>query len=458
MRALLLILIGGGLIWLLIQGLGPSLAKDSGAEHSNGVLLHEDAPGPVAPQLTEDPVPLAPEASKPQAADGPAAAPASSSPSPVPPQAARETSQPADSSAVPAPQPASARVGETELAARLVHQTDGFVDWLGTTKEGLSPARRNLAKALALQLTGRAQDAAALVRDLEGARDLGEDERRLLDVWPQGPAFALPPPSAASGSLLLRAAGMSSTERAGRDALATSRWAEAVESFSRLLQEELRSPWEPDAQCMGQWAEGLKRAQLGYRWNRKGAWPALELKVAPGDSLIGIRKRALQERSELVTCTGLIARANQLQGETIQPGQTLRVPTGKPHVLVDLSARWLLLLLDDEVVGAWPIGVGKPGSETPSGRFVVGEKSEHPTWFRPGQQPVPAGDPRNPLGTRWIAWIGADGEKTHLGFHGTRDPESIGLDESEGCVRMLNRDVEELYEILPRGAEILLQP
>jgi lipoprotein-anchoring transpeptidase ErfK/SrfK len=209
---------------------------------------------------------------------------------------------------------------------------------------------------------------------------------------------------------------------------------------------------------MQAWTEGLARAQSGHRWNRKGSWDALELKVGAGDSLIGLRKRALQERPELITCTGLIARANQLQGETIQPGQTLRVPTGKPHVLVDLSARWLLFLLDDEVVAAWPVGVGKPGSETPPGSYKVGEKSTDPTWFRSGQAPVPAGDPRNPLGTRWIAWLGADGEKTHLGFHGTRDPESVGQDESQGCVRMLNRHVEELYEILPRSSEILVQP
>jgi lipoprotein-anchoring transpeptidase ErfK/SrfK len=43
-------------------------------------------------------------------------------------------------------------------------------------------------------------------------------------------------------------------------------------------------------------------------------------------------------------------------------------------------------------------------------------------------------------------------------LHGTRDPESIGQDESEGCVRMLNRHVEELYEILPRGSMIQVQP
>jgi lipoprotein-anchoring transpeptidase ErfK/SrfK len=251
---------------------------------------------------------------------------------------------------------------------------------------------------------------------------------------------------------------MASAERTARAALEGSRFAEAVGSFSILLQEELRSPWEPDAQCMTRWAAGLGEAQRGYRWNRKAPWSALELKVASGDSLIALRKRALAERPELVTCTGLIARANQLQGETIQPGQTIRVPTGKPRVLVDLSARWLLFLLEDEVVAAWPIGVGKKGSETTPGRYKVGEKSTDPTWFRAGQQPVPAGDERNPLGTRWIAWISESGENTHLGIHGTRDPESIGREQSEGCVRMLNAHVEELYEILPRNTEILVQP
>jgi hypothetical protein len=359
----------------------------------------------------------------------------------------------------PAPAPASAGgPAEIEIAARMAHQPEGLAEWVANNSTSLTAGRRGLARALALQLDGRTEEASALVHELGGASDLGEDERKLLDYWPQGPAFALPKSGAASGSLLLRGAGLASAERTAKAALAGSRWSEAVDSYSRLLQEELRSPWEADTRAMTLWAEGLNAAQRGYRWNRKGSWSGIELKVASGDSLILLRKRALAERPELVTCTGLIARANQLQGETIQPGQTLRVPTGKPHVLVDLSARWLLFLLDDEVVGAWPIGVGKPGNETPAGRYRVGEKSSDPTWFRAGQQPVPAGSPENPLGTRWIAWLGEGGEKTHLGFHGTRDPESIGQDESEGCVRMLNRHVEELYEILPRNSEVLVQP
>jgi len=451
MRALLWILIGGGLLWLLIQGFGPSLAREAETEQSSGVLLREESPGPAeAPRAESEPKAQTTPPAEPQAPAVVVPAPEPAPPVVVP--------QPVDVGASRDPAPAGATIAEVEIAAHLAHQSSGFVEWLGTTKDGLAPGRRTLARALGLQLSGRTAEAGELVHDLGRASDLAEDERKLIEFWPQGPTFALPTASAPAGSLLLRAAGMASAEVTGKEALAAARWAEAAESYSRLLQQELRAPWEPDAQCMGQWADGLNQAQQGHRWNRKGDWPALELKVGPGDSLIAIRKRALQERTDLITCTGLIARANQLQGETIQPGQMLRVPTGKPHVLVDLSARWLLFMLDDEVLAAWPVGVGKPGSETPPGRFKVGEKSTDPAWFRAGQPPVPAGDPRNPLGTRWVAWLTMDGEKTHLGFHGTRDPASIGQDESEGCVRMLNRQMEQLYEILPRGAEVLVQP
>jgi lipoprotein-anchoring transpeptidase ErfK/SrfK len=88
----------------------------------------------------------------------------------------------------------------------------------------------------------------------------------------------------------------------------------------------------------------------------------------------------------------------------------------------------------------------------------VGDKNTEPMWFRPGRDPVPFGHPENPLGTRWIAWLDEGSKPTGLAFHGTKDPESIGTDQSQGCVRMRNRDVEELFEILPVGARIEVRP
>jgi lipoprotein-anchoring transpeptidase ErfK/SrfK len=75
-------------------------------------------------------------------------------------------------------------------------------------------------------------------------------------------------------------------------------------------------------------------------------------------------------------------------------------------------------------------------------------------WFPQGQRPVPFGEPENPLGTRWIAWEGSNG----LGFHGTSEDDQIGEEASDGCIRLWNWAVEELFEILPMGSDIRVQP
>ena len=107
------------------------------------------------------------------------------------------------------------------------------------------------------------------------------------------------------------------------------------------------------------------------------------------------------------------------------------------------------------MLSAWPVGIGKPGEETPTGEYIAKDKIPNPPWMKVGQEPIPFGDTRNPLGARWIGWY-QDGIKTSYGFHGTTDPESVGRPSSDGCVRLLDADVELLFEILPEGATILV--
>ena len=59
-------------------------------------------------------------------------------------------------------------------------------------------------------------------------------------------------------------------------------------------------------------------------------------------------------------------------------------------------------------------------------------------------------DPANPIGEFWIGLTG-QGESanfTSYGIHGTIDPDSIGGDESMGCVRLANGDIDIVYELL----------
>ena len=66
---------------------------------------------------------------------------------------------------------------------------------------------------------------------------------------------------------------------------------------------------------------------------------------------------------------------------------------------------------------------------------------------------IPYGDPENVLGTRWMGFENQPGVMGY-GIHGTERPESIGGDESMGCVRMRNREVEELFGVVPRGTPV----
>ncbi len=451
MRVLLLVLIGGGLLWVLIQGFGPSLARDESAQATPGVLLSEGtSEAPRGAPVSQVP---AVEAVRERPVEPPPPAETPVTPAPQAPPPSHTVV-----AAASAPVPALDLAGQLEIASELLHRTEGFPAWRAAHAGQLPEEPMRFAEAVALRSLGRREESRTLANDLAQAAALGPAERAVLGKYFASDGDETVPVLAGDEPPLVRAAVLTLAVGRAREATSAGRWASSVQCFSLVLLGELQSPWEVDQACMARWAEGLNQAQRHYQWNPKGGWTGVELKVGSGDSLIALRKRVLQETPGLITCTGLIARANQLAGETIQPGQILRVPTQRPSVVVDLGARWLLFFLGGEIVGAWPVGVGKPGHETPSGEYVVGEKSADPTWFRPGEQPVPAGDPRNPLGTRWIAWLTPQGEKTHLGFHGTRDPESIGQDESEGCIRMLNRHVEELYEILPKSTVIHVQP
>ena len=109
-----------------------------------------------------------------------------------------------------------------------------------------------------------------------------------------------------------------------------------------------------------------------------------------------------------------------------------------------------------KVVRTYRVAVGAPSFPTPAGRFTIVTKQKDPWWYPPasdwakGEEPVPPG-PGNPLGTRWM---GLDRED--VGIHGTPDSGSIGGYASHGCIRMLIRQAEALYEIVDVGTPVII--
>jgi lipoprotein-anchoring transpeptidase ErfK/SrfK len=102
--------------------------------------------------------------------------------------------------------------------------------------------------------------------------------------------------------------------------------------------------------------------------------------------------------------------------------------------------------------------VGRQG-RTPSGTFKIAGKTLEPEWYYNGKT-IPYGDKRNVLGTRWMALKPIKGTDPNLrgyGIHGTWMPETVGTQCSNGCIRMRNKEVEELFSILPYGTEIVIK-
>mgnify|MGYP001134779177 CR=1 FL=1 len=135
-------------------------------------------------------------------------------------------------------------------------------------------------------------------------------------------------------------------------------------------------------------------------------------------------------------------------------------------IVVDVAARFLYLIVDSLSARRYGIGVGRAGLEF-SGTAEVGRKAKWPSWrptasmirreprkYRKFAAGLPGG-PGNPLGSRAL-YLYQDGRDTLYRIHGTTEPWTIGMAVSNGCVRLVNEHVEDLYERVPIGARVVV--
>ena len=164
--------------------------------------------------------------------------------------------------------------------------------------------------------------------------------------------------------------------------------------------------------------------------------------VVQGDSLYKI---AVKHE----TTVALIKKTNGLNKDTIYPGMKLKITRGEFSVNIDKSENTLTLRLNDRVMKHYEVATGTDNG-TPTGPFTITNKLENPTWYKAGAIVLPD-SPENALGTRWLGF-----DYPGYGIHGTIAPDSIGSQSTSGCVRMLNKEVEELYTIIPTGTSVMI--
>jgi hypothetical protein len=164
----------------------------------------------------------------------------------------------------------------------------------------------------------------------------------------------------------------------------------------------------------------------------------------------------------------LLGRVNGISDpRRLRASQTLKTIKGPFHAVVSKSRFTLDLYLGSPgehgsmYVRSFAVGLGRHGS-TPTGTWMLapGGKLKNPKWWGvDGEPPVESGDPKNPLGTRWMALNGTQGDavgKEGFGIHGTIDPESMGKEMSHGCIRMINGNVEKVFDMLTDGKSTVI--
>lgn len=113
------------------------------------------------------------------------------------------------------------------------------------------------------------------------------------------------------------------------------------------------------------------------------------------------------------------------------------------------------------LLGAWPVGLGKRSSETPTGQAVIVKRVRDPEWTHPETKKVyPHGHAENVLGGFWMALDAGALGRSGIGLHGyTGKPAEdwIEQQDSHGCVRMLQSDIDLLYDIALEGTPVTLR-
>lgn len=152
------------------------------------------------------------------------------------------------------------------------------------------------------------------------------------------------------------------------------------------------------------------------------------------------------------------------KGRQIVPYKTAEKPG---TIVISTKERALYQVMPDGQAMRYAVAVGKEGFSW-SGTARVGMKRENPKWTPPAEMiartpkyakwatGMPGGIPENPLGPRAMYLFNQKGD-TGYRIHGTNAPSSIGTAASSGCIRMLNTEVTELYDVTPVGTKVIVQ-
>ncbi|GHI00979.1 L,D-transpeptidase family protein [Neobacillus kokaensis] len=127
--------------------------------------------------------------------------------------------------------------------------------------------------------------------------------------------------------------------------------------------------------------------------------------------------------------------------------------TGSKLIIINKQNNQLAYYANGKLQKIFKVGTGRTRTLTPEGKFKVVNKIVNRPYYK-GK--IPGGDPRNPLGNRWLGLNARGTWGTTYGIHGNNNPSSIGHYVSSGCVRMYDQEVEWLFKQIPVNTPVII--
>lgn len=210
--------------------------------------------------------------------------------------------------------------------------------------------------------------------------------------------------------------------------------------ISKRLQKQARQ-WIKEQETL----VALSSAMKNYR-ETNGSWPdSLEQLTQPfPNNWLAGSNDVMEEQfvpilarlKQGTTRNGMTGQGAEVE---LNPGQHAKPFFAEPlEIIVDMKQHRLAVVSGEIMLRSYRVGLG--GDKTPEGTFRISDKVMNPNGKSNGE-----------FGSR-----GMQLSDTNYAIHGTNEPDSVGKDESLGCIRMLKEDVEELFDLVPAGTKVTI--
>ena len=181
------------------------------------------------------------------------------------------------------------------------------------------------------------------------------------------------------------------------------------------------------------------------RLDSEGVLGGFRYTVKQGDSLYSIAER-YELTAWLIRCLNSVIGSRGL----IYAQEDIKLIRGPIDVTVDIESNMLGLWWDDIHIKSYPVSTGRGSThETPKGEFRVSLKLWDPFDFENSAAP---GHPDNQFGNLWLSL-----DVKGYGIHGTNDPQGIGQNSTDGCIRLRNEHAREVGDAIVVGSRVVIE-